>query len=137
MTQEQKELLLKDLCARLPYGVKAYVKNWSKLDRKYYEDIYDVKSVFPSLNEVHVQSKTGSVDVMLGYSDYEIKPFLFPMSSMTEEQKCEFIDTCTFLRDSAFGWTDRTFDWLNENHFDYRDLIPTGLAIDATGKNIY
>jgi hypothetical protein len=48
MTKEDKELLLKDICARLPYGVKAYVKHWSKLDRKYYEDIYDVESAFPS-----------------------------------------------------------------------------------------
>lgn len=61
MKQEDKELLLKDLCGRLSYGVKAYVKHWSKLDRKYYEDIYDVKSVFPSLNEVHVQSDRKSV----------------------------------------------------------------------------
>ena len=94
MKQEDKELLLKDLCGRLPYGVKAYVKHWSKLDRKYYEDIYDVKSVFHSLNEVHVQSKTGSVDVMLGYHDYVIKPYLFPLSSMTDEQMEELEELC-------------------------------------------
>ena len=69
MTQEQKNLLLKDLCARLPYGVKAYVKHWSNLEWKYYENVYTVKSTFPSLNDVHVQSETGSVDVLLGHSD--------------------------------------------------------------------
>ena len=78
MTQEDKELLLKDLCARLPYGVKAYVKNWSNF--KTYEDVYVVKSTFPSLNEVHAQSETGSLDVIIGYYDYEFKPYLFPMS---------------------------------------------------------
>ena len=143
MTQEQKDLLLKDLCARLPYGVKAYVKNWSKLDRKYYEGIYDVKSVFPSLNEVHVQSKTGSVDVMLGYSDYEIKPYLFPLSSMTEEQEKEFDqlielelkainDEIDHIQATAFE-----VDFYNKHHFDWRGLIPMGLAIDATNLNIY
>ena len=151
MTQNKK-LLLKDLCARLPYGVKAYVKNWSKLDRKYYEDIYDVKSVFPSLNEVHVQSKSGSLDVLLGYYDYYIKPYLFPLSSMTEEQKLEIKSLCdgTEIFDDG-GWMSyisilgsfnfeinlAVVDWYNKNHFDYRGLIPKGLAIDATGLNIY
>ena len=89
MIQKDKELLLQDLCARLPYEVKAYVKNYSKMDRKWYEGIYTIKSVFPSLNEIHVQSENGSVDVMLGYSDFDIKPYLFPMSSMTEVIKDE------------------------------------------------
>ena len=139
MTQEQKDLLLKDFCARLPYGVKAYVKNWSKLDQKYYEGIYDVKSVFPSLNEVHVQSKTGSVDVMLGYDDYVIKPYLFPLSSMTEGQTEELMklintgqnDNNEFMRSLC------RIEFYHKYNFDYRGLIPMGLANDATGKNIY
>ena len=162
MSQEQKDLLLKDLCARLPYGVKAYVKNWSKLDRKYYEGIYDVKSVFPSLNEVHVQSKTGSVDVMLGYTntDYVIKPYLFPLSSITKEQaenlfkifgivlpsteedyiKINEVTGITFFLLNGFDvetHLDKLIDWLNKNHFDYRGLIEKGLAIDATNLDIY
>ena len=148
MTQEDKELLLKDICARLPYGVKAYVKNWSKLDGKYYEDIYDVKSVFPSLNEVHVQSKTGSVDVILGYYDYDIKPYLFPLSSMTEEQKQEYAYIVNYISsDDTENWKEGEFIYVEQftqlmhfyhiNHLDYMCLIPMGLAIDATGKNIY
>ena len=85
MTQEQKDILLKDLCARLPYGAKAYVKNWSKLDRKYYEGVYTVESIHPSLNTILVYSERFSVEVIVGYDDYEIKPYLFPLSSMTEE----------------------------------------------------
>lgn len=139
MTQEHKDLLLKDLCARLPYGVKAYVKNWSKLDQKYYENIYTVKSAFPSLNEVHVQSEKGSVDVILGHVDYVIKPYLFPLSSMTEEQKEELIklintgqnDNNEFMRSRC------RIEFYHINHFDYIGLIPMGLAIDATDKNIY
>ena len=148
MTQEDKELLLKDICARLPYGVKAYVKNWSKLDGKYYEDIYDVKSVFPSLNEVHVQSKTGSVDVILGYYDYDIKPYLFPLSSMTEEQKQEYAYIVNYISsDDTENWKEGEFIYVEQftqlmhfyhiNHLDYMCLIPMGPAIDATGKNIY
>ena len=129
MTQEEKELLLKDISARLPYGVKAYVRYWSKSEWKYYEGVYTVKSAFPSLNEVHVQSEKGSVDVLLSHSDYVIKPYLFPLSSMTEEQKIEL--TCIIDSDYA------KIDWYNKNHFDYRGLIERGLAIDATGKNIY
>ena len=85
MTLERKELLFKDLCSRLPYGVKAYVKNWSKLDRKYYEGVYTVESAYPSLNTVLTCSDKFSVEVIVGYDDYEIKPYLFPLSSMTNE----------------------------------------------------
>ena len=161
MTQEDKELLLKDLSCRLPYGVKAYVKNWSKLEWKYYEGVYTVKSTFPSLNEVHVQSEKGSVDVLLSHSDYVIKPYLFPISSMTEEQSMELfklfgislvdsigadyikINECTgitFFLNNGFDvetHLDNLIDWLHKNHFDYRGLIEKDLAIDATGLNIY
>ena len=152
MEKEDKELLLQDLCARLPYGVKAYVKNWSKLDRKYYEDIYDVKSVFPSLNEVHVQSKSGSLDVLLGYYDYDIKPYLFPLSSMTLELRCKIRNLLPNNCDISFKnqkitfynegiiqleQLEKIFNLFNLYHIDYRGLIPKGLGIDATGKNIY
>ena len=149
MTQEDKELLFKDLCARLPYGVKAYVKNWSKLDRKYYEGVYTVESIHPSLNNIWVYSERCSVEVIVGYDDYEIKPYLFPLSSMTEEQKetlkvmCDWDDeeadaqSILVLYQKHFVMKTDVIDWLNENHFDYRGLIEKGLAIDATGLNIY
>lgn len=144
MTREEKDLLVKDFCARLPYNVKAYVKNWSKLDRKYYEDIYEVKSVFPSLNEVHVQSKTGSVNVLFGRPDYDIKPYLFPLSSMTEEQKNKLQNKLIELELKAINdEIDHTkvaeyeIDFYNQNHIDFRGFIEKGLALDATGLNIY
>jgi hypothetical protein len=144
--QEQKELLLKDLCGRLPYGVKAYVRHWSKLSQKYYEDIYVVKSAFPSLNEVHVQTERSSVDVLLGYDDYKIKPYLFPLSSMTEEQKKEYdkiIYHSIELHHREYSdiveidLFDNLQEFYHKNHFDYRGLIPMGLAEDATGLDIY
>jgi hypothetical protein len=128
MKEEDKILLLKDLSARLTYGVKAYVKNWSKLDRKYYEGIYTVESTHPSLNTVLAYSDKFSVEVILGYpDDYDIKPYLFPMSEMTEEQYNQYV------KYSAI----ESIDWLNKNHFDYRGLIEKDLAIDATNLNVY
>lgn len=139
MTQEDKELLLRDLCARLPYNVKAYVKHWAKLDRKYYEGVYTVESIHPSLNNILVYSERFAVDVLVGYYDYEIKPYLFPLSSMTETQKEEYahilVMSSNLASSQLLGMTVE--DWLNKNHFDYRGLIEKGLAIDATRQNVY
>ena len=147
MKQEDKELLLRDLCARLPYGVKAYVKNWSKLDREYYEGVYTVESIHPSLNTILVYSERFSVEVIVGYDDYEIKPYLFPLSSMTEEQKEELNNifdldveiAITHIKNgipNLFTGLNR-LNWFIKNHFDIYGLIPMGLANDATDKNIY
>lgn len=154
MKKEDKELLLKDLSTRVPYGVKALVKNWSGLDMEWIENEYVVRYVYPYLNEVHVHSESGSVNVILGHDDYNIKPYLFPMSSMTKEQKSylyyntkfdvdKYGDLVTkFDEDDNYIYTDlydylSIIDWFNKNHFDYRGLIEKGLAIDATGLNVY
>ena len=155
MTEEDKKLLLKDLTARLTYNVKAYVKNWSKLDRKYYEGIYTVESIHPSLNTVFACSDKFCVEVILGYDDYEIKPYLFPLSSMTDElwdKEFSGYGITEFTRDSfKYGCETLEFnnsnpDLLNmvrfinqliKNHFDIYGLIEKGLAIDATNLDIY
>ena len=140
MKQEDKDLLLKDLCARLPYGVKCYKMTFK-----------------PELaEEVICMLRNGSHNcVQLGtflYRLEHIKPYLFPMSSMTKEQeeeygKCYDID----LANGTKNLYDRLdgkkvingypmynhIDWLNKNHFDYRSLIEKGLAIDCTNLNIY
>ena len=149
MTQEQKDLLLKDLCARLPYSVKAYVKNWSKFNRQWIEDVYTVESIDPSLNKIFVYSERGSVELIVGYDDYEIQPYLFPLSSITDEQRKEYESLCIketsecddlygiiFTKDYYYD-TVESIDYLYKNHIDVRCLIPMGLAIDATGLNIY
>ena len=144
MTQEDKELLFKDINARLTYGVKAYVKNWSKLDRKYYEGTYTVESTHPSLNIVIANSDKFYVEVIVGYDDYEIKPYLIPMDMMTEEQKTELNDTLIQLELKALNdeiehhkVAEFEIDFYNKNMFDYRGLIDKGLALDATVLNIY
>ena len=136
MTQEDKILLIRDLCGRLPYGVKAYIKNWSKLDRKYYEGVYTVESIDPSLNNIYADSERSSVEVIVGHYDYEIKPYLRPMSNMTEEEKLMY-EGLMIGTDNNIQYILDVIDWLNVHHFDYRDLIEKGLAIDATGLNIY
>lgn len=149
MTQEQKELLFKDICCRLPYGVKAYVKNWSKFNRQWIEDVYTVESIDPSLNKIFVYSERGSVELIVGYDDYEIQPYLFPLSSITDEQRKEYESLCIketsecddlygiiFTKDYYYD-TVESIDYLYKNHIDVRGLIPMGLAIDATGLNIY
>ena len=118
MTKEDKDLLLKDLCARLPYGVK--VKITSK----------ESKNRIVHLTEDNICHLTDD-----WWSEY--KPYLFPLSSMTEEQKKEYnYITERWMYDSSYSISD-SIDWLNANNFDYRGLIPKGLANDATGLNIY
>ena len=120
MTQEEKELLLKDLCARLPYGVKMSVNDRVEV----------LQGINPVDNIVECSSFLAS---KIEYC----KPYLFPLSSMTEEQKEEYqYITERWMYDSSYSICNST-DYLNKNHFDYRGLIEKGLAIDATGLNIY
>ena len=119
MTQEDKELLLKDLCARLPYGIKALYYG-SEEERKTWDEIESI-------------TFDGYVDIgQYSLPIERIKPYLFPLSSMTKEQEKEWLYTLS----SDYNITYDTVDWLNKNHFDYRGLIEKGLAIDATGLNI-
>ena len=124
MTQEQKDLLLKDLCARLPYGVKIAV-----------DDEVEILEGISALDTAAEYDSLRSSDIE------DIKPYLFPLSNMTEEQKVIYGDFCYAIIHSL-AWDmqaslNELFDWLNKNHFDYRGLIEKGLAIDATGLNIY
>lgn len=115
MTQEEKDLLLKDLCARLPYDVEIQIIEWATLD---------------------TTLKTGHIARLLNNDAAlkQIKPYLFPLSSMTEEQRKEYHE---LLYNPKHGINIDYFDWCYKNHLDCRGLIPKGLAIDSTGLNIY
>ena len=127
MTQD-KELLLKDICARLPYGVKVLVdnKHWCDFDGH-----------TPSKITFDNSYRLVFLGTELGY----VKPYLFPLSSMTEEQKNEYHNTCNVALnrwgEEVYYDSDESIDWLNAHHFDYRGLIEKSLALDATDKNIY
>ena len=132
MTQEQKDLLIKDLCARLPYGTMVYAQN----DVDWYDSEICTQVLSDVINE-----------------DYIVKPYLFPMSSMSSNHIFEIKDILgedfeidergiTDLirgRYSSLSYLelDALFEYFNKNHFDYRDLIPMGLALDATNLNVY
>ena len=128
MTQNDKELLLKDLCARLPYKVKVN------------EAIHGDFTLIGLTNE----RVFTTCEVEGCHNDFpieNIKPYLFPMSGMTEEEQRTLDSMCNGVemvsRLSGLKMFDKAFNWLDENHFDYRGFIEKGLAIDATGKNIY
>ena len=134
MIQEHKELLIKDLCARLPYGVKAQVKYPINTNGKCAITTKEITSVNCGLDMIQAEN----IDIIVGYYTFEVKPYLFPLSAMTVEQRQEFDSTLKYLQMEEIDiWTTSTYDWCNKNHFDYRGLIDKGLAIDATNKNIY
>ena len=138
MTQEDKELLLKDLCARLPYGVKVQ------------DELGRINKLVLGNNDL----------IRLYYNDFSIYgeeklslPYLFPISSITREQLFEVQEILgkneIEIEDGFFNIIDSSrntityleilavLEWFYKNHFDINGLIEKGLAIDATGLNIY
>lgn len=128
MAQEDKELLLKDLCARLPYGVKV----------QRYSNENDIETI-ETLREIDSDGYMSTLECET-FTPI-LKPYLRPMSSMTGVETLEYLS----LKESIVASDDITYsfetyksiDWLNKNMFDYRGLIPMRFANDATGKNIY
>ena len=114
MTREEKQLLFKDLCGRLPYGV---VVRCTDSDTDY--------KCFLTTDILH--------EIQNGYEYYDYRPYLRPMSSMTEEERVEF-ERLSFVYDTSDGsmlFSEKGLDWLNAHHFDYRGLIEKGLALEA------
>ena len=142
MTQEDKELLLKDLCARLPYGVKCYGYCF-KIDGNHCECYGTLDSIKLGVWYPFHLSNRMSINNGATYEETfsEVKPYLFPMSSMTDEQKRAYnmmsLDADWVSNPHYNVPAYNVLDWLNENHLDYRDLIGKGLALDATGLGIY
>lgn len=146
MTQEERMLLIKDLSARLPYAVTV-------------EHTSGFRGTLHDITVYHVYDENDNVHDAICYTDFfgdeddihieYFKPYLFPLSSMTEEQKetlkvmCDWNDeeadaqSILVLYQKHFVMKSDVIDWLHKNHFDYRGFIEKGLAIDATGKNVY
>lgn len=144
MTQENKDLLLKDLCGRIPYGVKM---------NHIADDEHSPKTLLGIAKDMITLQGLG------GYECVDVehyKPYLFPLSNMTEEQyeslkESGILSNCShsyeyvnphihgvsFIFKGFKTYSLELIEWLNKNHFDYRGLIPMGLAIDCTNLNIY
>lgn len=145
MNEQDRELLFIDLCGRIPYKVRMFE----------IEPINDIQS---NLTLQSISNKASVICITpsggaIGSSIDAFKPYLFPLSSMTEEQREEFLNIQTEERQILLnalieyksGKCDKIpiiapykqIEWLNKNHFDYRGLIERGLAIDCTNLNIY
>lgn len=120
MTQKEKDLLLQDLSSRLPYGV-----------------ILECCELVGE--ELRTMTKEGLIND--DYDIDEVKPYLFPLSSMTKEQRKEYTSLLdhimTIEGDVCDVCTIESINWLLKNNFDVNNLIPLGLAKDATGLGIY
>ena len=124
MTEEQKELLLKDLSARLPYGIKAEIK--------YYDGVCKLLAIYTNGTTYATRDVGNPIETYFE----DCKPFLFPMSSMTKEQIKEF-NGITQRCNTYTGKATLLTDFCNKHHIDIRGLINIGLALDATGLKIY
>ncbi len=113
MEQKHKELLLKDLCARLPYGVKAEITWWC---------MGEGVGIDATLDTNHIEDLINDTE-----GEMEIRPYLRSMKDMTEEEEIEFQEINLF----ELPYTVEGLDWLNAHHFDYRGLIGMGLALKA------
>ena len=131
MTQEDKEILLKDLCARLPYGVKGtYLLKCDSMHPIFFDKLN------MGIIERFIETKIPFMEQIA-----DIKPYLRPMSSMTSDEWCEYCDAsfndgnswvmAGENRDLKFTPIYNKEDFLNAHHFDYRGLIEKGLALEA------
>ena len=114
MTAEEKQILLKDLCARLPYGVKV-------------------------TNGLHTITLKPCSDTSIIIKNEHILPYLRPMSSMTEEEKEEWNSYITVPDGKSLRrmpYCIKYMDWLLSHHFDFRGLIEKSLALEAP-KDLY
>lgn len=116
MKQEEKELLIKDLSARTPYGVKIHSNGVE----------YTLSSVYKDM--VYAERHKGQMLLFVTYID-DIKPYLRPMSSMTDEEKEYYY--LVISRSMYASNACELVDWFNEHHFDYRGLIEKGLTLEA------
>ena len=122
MKPEDKQLLLQDLCGRLPYGVKCQFEDTIRIIDGESSPFYDYV-----LSAHHLE-------LFMRHNNFYIKPYLRPMSSMTEEEKYDYItnvkkEKC--IVELPVLPKIEAIDWLNAYHFDYRGLIPKGSALEA------
>lgn len=125
MNREEKYLVIDDISGRIPHGV-VFKTDWGNKTLKGIQ--YDNANTLLYFGVCNFTNKVIETYVS------EVKPYLLPISSMTEEHKKEEYNICAGY---IIGYESNLIDFYNKYHYDYRGLIPKGLAIDATGLNIY
>ena len=137
MTQNDKELLIKDLCGRVPYVTFVYV-DWNEREEMEICECCEDEEEEPNIHTLISCNYYGECDLddNLVETVYHIKPYLRPISSMTEEEKEDFGIPFTSEGLVTLADTVECMDWLNAHHFDYRELIEKGLALEAS-EGIY
>ena len=144
MTQKEKELLLKDLCARLPYGAICSIYRIDDLGVGWRDE--KLSGYF--YNGTSYEFYFGETPISIDNDISKIKPYLRSISSMTEEEEIEYNRVLTPLRGFMFEQEElfnpiqlyknipfELYEFFNSHHFDYRGLIPKGLAIEVTEEN--
>lgn len=126
MNREEKYLVIDDISGRIPHGV-VFKTDWGNKTLKGIQ--YDY------VNTLLYFGVCNSTNKIIETYVSEVKPYLFPISSMTDEQDKELLAILEDKSNDEFEY--KVVDFYNKNHIDYRGLIPMGLAIDATGLNIY
>ena len=126
MTQKEKDLLLKDLSGRLPHGVKVCAR--FNTGNRYTTNVTAI-----SADRDYIQTRQSVLHSYTSSSVEDIRPCLRPMSSMTEEERNEYLsikmqETVRVISPEAIS---EIMDWLNAHHFDFRGLIEKGLALEA------
>ena len=126
MTQKEKDLLLKDLSGRLPHGVKVCAR--FNTGNRYTTNVTAI-----SADRDYIQTRQSVLHSYTSSSVEDIRPYLRPMSSMTEEERNEYLsikmqETVRVISPEAIS---EIMDWLNAHHFDFRGLIEKGLALEA------
>lgn len=132
MTQEDKRLLFIDLCARVPYVTFVYVE-WHETEELEICEGCEDEEEEPNIHTLISCNYYGECDLddNLYKTIYDIKPYLRPISSMTEEEKEDFGVPFTSEGLVTLADTVECMDWLNAHQFDYRGLIEKGLALEA------
>lgn len=153
MTQEEKELLLKDICGRLHYGVKVLCEGWDSDHGCEFNTVEDLVGIDDKFIHTLWRGERDKHSIVEPLSIMDYKPYLRPLPSMTEKEKDEFLLFFPFCRGNMYFdvknacvevfecphkitlypfWDNvRLINWLNKNMFDYRGLIEKGLALEA------
>lgn len=140
MEQKDKELLLRYLSMALPYGLKVWYKYYSEnVTEKFATSIRLVDEKIALSSNFNREGDWYPIEEA---NELLIKPYLRPMSSMTEEEEKEFNGQMYKAKPYSDGKSYNFYEvigldiiYLNAHHFDYFGLIPKGLALEVTEEN--